>query len=250
MSTSEKLPPQILVIEPDEIERITLYNVIERSGFDVIRLNSHETNANLESSTINAIAVNVPNVVIINSAISHKVEVNDLTRILRQKAAVLHRMDLPIIFILNQGASIEDYKDPDDNLSEILYHPYTSDEVILSIKSLLRRSAPVFKNRILRYKDLTMNLATYKVYRGDKLIRLGPTEFKILQLLLELPKVILSRERIINYVWGKDNKIEPRTVDVHVNRLRSVIKNNKYEPALIKTVRAAGYCLNLPGEVD
>jgi two-component system phosphate regulon response regulator PhoB len=95
-----------------------------------------------------------------------------------------------------------------------------------------------------------MDLATYKVQRAGKKIHLGPTEFKIMQMLIQSPKTILSRQRIIDYVWGGDQAIEPRTVDVHVNRLRSLVKINDEELPFIKTVRASGYCLNLPGERD
>ena len=120
----------------------------------------------------------------------------------------------------------------------------------MCIKSLLRKSKPVFQDKVIRYKDLTMDLATYKVHRGDKRIHLGPTEFKIMQMLIQAPKVILSRQEIIDCVWGSNQQIEPRTVDVHVNRLRSLVKIRENELPFIKTVRAAGYCLNLPGERD
>lgn len=247
MSASEKLPPQILVIELDEIQRIAICNTIERSLFNVIRLSNIN---DIETSSINAVLIFAPNVIIVSTSIKEVVPIDTFIQKLRSAAQKSHRIEIPIIIILNQNDNVENYQKFDNGLIEIVQYPYTDSEIILAVKSLLRRSRPILKNRLLRYKDLTMDLSNYKVYRGNKLIRLGPTEFKILQLLLESPKVILSREKIIDYVWGYGHKIELRTVDVHVNRLRNVIKNNKFEPALIKTVRASGYCLKLPGESD
>ncbi|KJV55380.1 transcriptional regulatory, C terminal family protein [Orientia chuto str. Dubai] len=245
---TEKLPPQILIIDLDEMRRIALCNIVERSWFNAIRLNH---NHDIEASSANAVLMLAPNLIIISSSIAKNIAIDVFTQKLRAAAQKKSsQTDVPIIFILNQNDNIEVYKKLDNGLIEILQYPYTDSDIISAIKSLLRKSNLVLKNRILKYKDLTMDLSTYKVYRGDKLICLGPTEFKILQLLLEEPKVILSRERIIECVWGREHKIELRTVDVHVNRLRNVIKNNKFEPTLIKTVRASGYCLNLPGEAD
>ncbi|KJV86612.1 transcriptional regulator [Orientia tsutsugamushi] len=247
MSASEKLPPQILVIELDEIQRIAICNIIERSLFNVIRLSNIN---DIETSSINAVLIFAPNIIIVSTSIKEVVPIDTFIQKLRSTAQKSHRIEIPIIIILNQNDNVENYQKFDNGLIEIVQYPYTDSEIILAVKSLLRRSRPILKNRLLRYKDLTMDLSNYKVYRGNKPIRLGPTEFKILQLLLESPKVILSREKIIDYVWGHGHKIDLRTVDVHVNRLRNVIKNNKSEPALIKTVRASGYCLKLPGESD
>ncbi|MFU7502330.1 MAG: winged helix-turn-helix domain-containing protein [Candidatus Tisiphia sp.] len=76
-------------------------------------------------------------------------------------------------------------------------------------------------------------------------MRLGPTEFKILQLFIKAPKVIFSRQDIVDKVWGRDTAIDLRTIDVHINRIRTSLKNKESE-VFIKTIRAIGYCLDLP----
>jgi two-component system phosphate regulon response regulator PhoB len=159
--------------------------------------------------------------------------------------------ELPILLILEESEEISLYNKAKDTALEIMKRPFAPAEFLSNVKSLLRKSNPVFQDKIIKYKDLTMDLATYKVQRAGKKIHLGPTEFKIMQMLIQSPKTILSREKIIEYVWGEAaQNIEPRTVDVHVNRLRSLVKINDTELPFIKTVRAAGYCLNLPGERD
>ena len=145
---------------------------------------------------------------------------------------------------------VENYKLTDTTLVEVVYRPFTPNQLMTAIKSLLRKSQPIFQDKIIKHKDVSMDLATYKVYRSNKVIHLGPTEFKILQLFIQAPRTIFSRQQIIDYVWGVDKIIELRTVDVHVNRLRSLMKLEKNEIPFIKTVRASGYCLNLPGEIE
>src|SRR5690606_8283996 len=102
--------------------------------------------------------------------------------------------------------------------------PITPQEIVARIKALYTKFRPALVSLMLTFEDVTMNLATYEVRRSKKLIRLGPTEFKILQCLMEFPQKTLSREYIMEYVWGSSPKIEPRTIDVHINRLRNALK--------------------------
>ena len=236
---SEKLPPKILVIEHDEIQRVNLCNAIERYWFTVLK-------AGDKDSAVRTINVNQPNVVVISSAVADA-NILDLSVQLR---ALKGCAELPIILVVGENETQDSYKKLDATLTEFIKRPFTPNEIMTAIKSLLRKAKPVFQDKVITYKDLSMDLATYRVQRKDKRIHLGPTEFKILQLLVQSPKVIFTRQQIIDYVWGTKENIEPRTVDVHVNRLRTLIKIDNREIPFIKTVRAAGYCLNLPGEID
>lgn len=235
---SDKLPPKILILEADEIARTTLSNSIERYWFTVLRAGNIETAVRISS-------VNRPNVVIISSR-SEGFATDEAAFQIRQ---VKGCADIPIIFIMQDTETPLDYKPLDNSLIECVPRPYTPNEVLIAVKALLRRSKPIFQDKVIKYKDVSMDLATFKVMRGTKRIHLGPTEFKILELLIQSPKVIFSRSQIIDYVWGADQNIEARTVDVHVNRLRSLVKLHADEVPFIKTVRSAGYCLNLPGEI-
>jgi two-component system phosphate regulon response regulator PhoB len=116
-------------------------------------------------------------------------------------------------------------------------------DVVGRIKSLFRKTRPALTSSVLEFDDVHMNLSSYKVVRRGRNIHLGPTEFKILQCLMENPKRTLSREYIMNYVWQDKSSIESRTIDVHINRLRSALKIANDEPPVIETIRSAGYCL-------
>lgn len=236
---SEKLPPEILIFETDEVSCTNLCNTVERYWFTVLRAYSIE-------KAVRISAVNNPHVVVLGSKDSSV----SLAEAAYQIRSMKGRHSIPFIFIIENDSDVESYKSLDNGLIEYITRPFTPNEVLIAIKALLRRSKPTFQDKIIKYKDLSMDLSTYKVTRGTTHVRLGPTEFKILQLLVQSPKVIFSREQIIDFVWGANLEIEHRTVDVHVNRLRSLIKTNQDEIPFIKTVRSAGYCLNLPGEIS
>ena len=235
----EKLPPKILVVESDEIVRTTMCNTIERYWFSVVRA----ANENIAMAEITGSA---PNVVIISSKLSTPTVLSFIGNI--HKA--LNNSDIPVIILLEENESQSSYSSVAGPFVEFIHRQFTPNELMLAIKSLLRKSNPVFQDKVIKYKDLSMDLATYRVQRGNKSIHLGPTEFKIMQMLILAPRTILSRQHIMDHVWGKGKNIEPRTVDVHVNRIRSLVKLSDTEPPLIKTVRSGGYCLNLPGERD
>ena len=237
---TDKLPPKILVLEEDEISRGTLCNAIERHWFDVLRA------SNLELA-LRLIAVNRPNIIIVGTKTLSK----DPIESVRKMRAVELMHNVPVVFLVSEEDETNRYIQADGFVS-VIKRPFTPNDVINAIKDLLRDCDPILQDKVLHYKNMTMDLATYQVKRAGVLVHLGPTEFKILQLLMQFPRTIFSREQIVDYVWGTDanESVEARTVDVHVNRLRSVLKKAGDTDSIIKTVRSSGYCLNLPGEVE
>ncbi|MDA9163842.1 winged helix-turn-helix domain-containing protein [Rickettsiaceae bacterium] len=230
---SDKLPPKILVIEPYEVLNASLCNTIERYWFDVTRAKSAE-------AAVRAVEVDPPNVVIISSRVQDQSAV--------EMAMTLRKMkdlqDVPVVFLIEQGEHTENYSSVDSKNTELLCRPFTPNELMTTIRALLRRSEPVFQDKIIKYGDISMDLSTYRVRRGVKQVHLGPTEFKILQLFVQKPNNIYSRRQIIDYVWGTDKDIAHRTIDVHVNRIRTLMKLETDQYQLIKTIRSAGYCLD------
>lgn len=230
---SDKLPPKILVIEPDEVLNANLCNTIERYWFDVNRAKSAE-------NALRSAEVDPPNVVIISSRIQDQSALEMANQVRKIKGL----KDLPIVFLIEQGESANNYNITGDNHCETLCRPFTPNELMTTLRTLLRKSKPVFQDKVIKYNDISMDLSTFKVYRGTKQVHLGPTEFKILQLFVQKPKNIYSRRQIIDYVWGVDKEIAYRTIDVHVNRIRTLMKLSTDQYQLIKTIRSAGYCLD------
>jgi len=134
-------------------------------------------------------------------------------------------------------------------INDYIIKPFVPSELVSKIKSFATKHVSSSNKKIIRYHDIEMNINTFRVTRLGKTIHLGPNEFKIFQCFLELPDRVLSREHIMNYVWGHNSQVEPRTIDVHINRLRAALKDNEDELPLIKTIRSAGYSLSAPREL-
>ena len=230
---SDKLPPKILVVEADEVMNTNLCNAIERYWFDVTRARNSET-------ALRAAQVNLPNVAIVSSRVQDQ-SAMELGVILRK---VPELKELPIVFIIEQGESADNYNLIGSGYTEILQRPFTPNELMTTIRLLLRKSKPVFQDKVIKYGDISMDLSTFKVLRGAKQVHLGPTEFKILELFVQKPKNIYSRRQIIDYVWGTEKDIAHRTIDVHINRIRTLMKLDSDRYPLFKTIRSAGYCLD------
>ena len=111
------------------------------------------------------------------------------------------------------------------------------------MRAVMRRASPAATEENLSFKDLAMDLAAFKVKRGERDVHLGPTEFKLLRHFMTYPGRVFSREQLLDMVWGHDVYVEPRTVDVHIRRLRKAL-NDGGEPDIIRTVRSAGYALD------
>lgn len=229
---SDKLPPKILVAEHNEILNANLCNTIERYWFDVTRARSAD-------EAIRASVVNPPHVAIISSSIKDANAIELATQLKNLDGL----KDLPIIFIINKEENQSHYLQFDGNLAAVITTPHSPDDLMKTIRSLLRKSKPIFQDKVIQHTDIKMDLSTFKVFRKHRQIHLGPTEFKILQLFVQKPKKVFSRRQIIDYVWGTDKDIAPRTIDVHINRIRTLIKNSEDEYHLIRTIRSAGYCL-------
>jgi two-component system phosphate regulon response regulator PhoB len=228
--------PSVLVVENEENTLKMLSYNLRRHGFIVYTATSGKQ----------ALAVaqeKKPSMIIVTQQLAGEQGV-DLCKELRQHPLTL---DMPLILLVPQGEAVEELARAQGGADEYIPVPIVPAELITRVKATYRRLRPRHVTRVLEFDDVTMNLASYQVTKGGKRVRLGPTEFKILQCLMEFPKRTLSRENIIAYVWGDSSNIEARTIDVHINRLRTALRGNNEEPPLIETIRSAGYCLRREG---
>jgi len=121
--------------------------------------------------------------------------------------------------------------------------PFQMDMLLARIRALLRRAGATPAKGTLKFHDITMDLAAHRVQRQGRSVHLGPTEFRLLEFFMQHPGRVFSREELLDAVWGPDIHVEPRTVDVHIRRLRKSL-NGPGEIDVIRTVRAAGYALD------
>jgi two-component system phosphate regulon response regulator PhoB len=150
--------------------------------------------------------------------------------------------DLPIIMLTARGEEGDKVRALNSGADDYITKPFSPFELTARLQAVLRRSRPALTADALAYGDVVMDLAAHRVFRGGQPVHLRPTEFRLLRFLIEHPGRVFSREQLLNAVWTPDTYIEPRTVDVHIRRLRKALNSGGMED-VIRTVRATGYAL-------
>jgi len=149
---------------------------------------------------------------------------------------------LPIIMLTAKGEEEDKIKGLESGVDDYLTKPFSYKELLARIKAVLRRSNPNMVSDSLEYEDLLLDRIEKRIFRDNSEIKLGPTEFRLLEFFLINPKRVYSRDQILENVWPNNINIESRTIDVHIRRLRQSI-NIDDKKELIRTVRASGYSL-------
>lgn len=161
----------------------------------------------------------------------------DLARRLRADSRT---RDLPIIMITARAAESDKLGGFDAGADDYITKPFSPRELIARIRALLRRSAPDASDDPVEVAGLRLEPQTFRVLGHGQVLRMGPTEFRLLHHLMRNPDRVLSRSRLLDSVWGDHVFIEERTVDVHIRRLRLALQATGHD-RLIETVRGAGY---------
>jgi len=152
--------------------------------------------------------------------------------------------EIPILMLTARGEEEDRVRGIETGADDYVVKPYSPREVVARITGLLRRANPALSSDSIAYADITMDLIQHKVMRADRPIHLGPTEYRLLQTLMEKPGRVFSRDRLLDIVWGREIYVEDRTVDVHIRRLRKAL--NEYKGVdLIRTVRGEGYAIDV-----
>jgi len=232
----ESMSPLVLVVE-DEGALVTLLRYsLEREGFRVAEARDGEE-ALLQAAELK------PDLILLDWMIPH-VSGLEVCRRLRRRPDT---RGTPIIMLTARAEENDKIRGLDGGADDYVTKPFSPTELVSRVRALLRRSRPAMAAERLEFADLVMDLAAHRVRRGGRDIHLGPTEFRLLRHLIEHPGRVFSREQLLNAVWGSEVYVEPRTVDVHIRRLRLAV-NVDDEPDLIRTVRSAGYALDRPAD--
>ncbi len=163
--------------------------------------------------------------------------------ICRRVRARAEMRDMPIIMMTARGEETDRVRGLDTGADDYLTKPFSIPELTARVRALLRRARPTIASGMATFGDLALDRETRRVHRGEREIHLGPTEFRLLDCLMQRPGRVYSREQLLDIVWGRDVYVEVRTVDVHIGRLRKALNGrNQRDP--IRTVRAAGYALD------
>jgi two-component system, OmpR family, phosphate regulon response regulator PhoB len=149
-----------------------------------------------------------------------------------------HTRELPILILTARGDEADRVAGLDAGADDYIAKPFSIKELLARIRAVLRRRAPVVPQGRVSLGDLTLDADTWRVTHQDQALKLGPTEFRLLQYLMTHPERVHSRATLLDKVWGDHVYIEERTVDVHIKRLREALEA---AGAMVETVRGAGY---------
>ena len=222
-----------LLIVEDEAALVELlrYN-FEQEGFRV------SSAADGEEALV-MVAEDPPDIIVLDWMLPHLSGL-EVCRQLRRRPET---RAIPIIILTARGEEGDRVRGLDSGADDYLAKPFSPRELVARVRAVLRRARPALAEEKLRFGDITMDLAAHRVTRSGRSIHLGPTEFRLLRYLLEHPGRVFSREQLLDAVWGSDVYVEPRTVDVHIRRLRRALNaSSSADP--IRTVRSAGYALD------
>jgi two-component system phosphate regulon response regulator PhoB len=222
-----------IVTVEDELPLITLlkYN-LEKEGYKV-------KNAETGQEALQLIKSTLPDIVVLDWMLPDFSGIEVCKQIKRDKKL----KTIPVLMLTAKSEAEDKIIGFENGVDDYLTKPFNNKELILRIKSLLKRSKPSLLEDLAIFKDLKIDRITRKVFRDDKEIKLGPTEYKLLDFLIKSPQRVYSREQLLNNVWGESINVETRTVDVHIRRLRKAINIDK-KSDLIRTVRSSGYSLD------
>lgn len=224
--------PHILVVEDEQALALLLSYNLEAEGFTVERAErGDEAELRLSETP--------PDLVILDWMLPG-VSGLEICRRLRAREAT---RTLPVIMLTARGEEGERVRGLSVGADDYVVKPFSVPELMARVRSLLRRSKPERLASRLVAGDLDLDRETRRVRRGGRDVHLGPTEFRLLEYLMERPGRVLSRSQLLDGVWGLSVEIDERTVDVHVGRLRkSLSRSAERDP--LRTVRGSGYAFD------
>ena len=221
-------PNTILLVEDEaEIRELVCFTLV-RAGYQVVECaTAEDALARLDGQ--------LPSLLVLDWMLPGISGV-DLARRLRRDE---HTAQLPIIMLTARGEETDKLKSFDSGVDDYVTKPFSPRELTARVKALLRRSgAP--DDGIVESHGIQIDLSGHRVLIGGEQVNVGPTEFRMLELFVANPGRAFNRSQLLDRVWGRSSYVEERTVDVHVLRLRKVLKEFHLSH-LIETVRGVGY---------
>ena len=230
------MTPHILVFEDEDALATLLQYNLEKEGYKVsVASDGEEGLMQAEEET--------PDLVQLDWMLP-KVSGIEVCRRLRGRPET---RNVPIIMLTARGEDSDRVRGLDTGADDYLTKPVSMVELNARIRAVLRRIRPGLADDRVSHGDIIIDRVAHRVKRDGKEVHLGPTEFRLLDYLMQHPGRVFSREQLLDAVWGSDVYVEVRTVDVHVGRLRKALTVTDGSRDPIRTVRSAGYALDLEG---
>src|SRR6187399_3019900 len=223
---------RIMVVEDEEALTTLLRYNLDAEGYDVETVGRGD-----DADT--RLKERVPDLVVLDWMLPGLSGI-ELCRRLRARPET---RQLPIIMLTARGEESERIRGLSTGADDYIVKPFSVPELVARVRALLRRANPDRVANLLAFGDIELDREKKRVSRSGKAVDLGPTEYRLLEFLMERPGRVFSRAQLLDGVWGSEIYIDERTVDVHVGRLRKAL-NRGHETDPIRTVRGAGYALD------
>jgi two-component system phosphate regulon response regulator PhoB len=226
------IPTIVIAEDEDALATLLQYN-LEKEGYRVVTAGDGE-------EALIVIDEAKPDLLLLDWMLP-KVSGIEVCRRLRQKTET---RNLPILMLTARGEESDRIRGLDTGADDYVVKPFSMTELLARIRAVLRRIRPGLADDRLAHGDILVDRVAHRVKRQGREVHLGPTEFRLLDHLIQHPGRVFSREQLLDAVWGSDVYVEARTVDVHIGRLRKALNTGaEFDP--IRTVRSAGYSLDM-----
>ena len=223
---------KIIIVEDEQgLQTILKYN-LEKEGYQTVSVMDGK-------KALEIILKEDADLILLDWMLPHISGV-EICKQIRQNHDIRH---IPILMLTARGDEADKVSGLSIGADDYMTKPFSVPELMARIKALLRRAPPKPPKEIKKFADMTVDFDKKQVIRSGRLVHLGPTEFRLLQILLTEPERVFSREELLKAVWGDSIYVEDRTVDVHIKRLRQAL-NLGGEDNIIRTVRSVGYALS------
>ena len=224
---------KILVVDDEkDIVDLIAYN-LEKEGFTVVKAYDGE-------EALGMVGAEKLNLVILDLMLPG-IQGLEVCKFIRKNPVTA---SLPIIMLTAKGEEIDKILGLEMGADDYITKPFSVRELVARVRAVLRRfesQKETEEKEIFTFKGLHIDYNTYEVTVDDKKVDLSPTEFRLLKFFSQHPGRVYSRDQLLDHVWGDDAFVEPRTVDVHIRRLRAQIEKDTEKPEYILTVRGTGY---------
>ncbi len=223
--------PNVLVVEDEPAQREILTYNLEAEGFRVATADNGE-------DALIMVSEEMPDLIVLDWMLPN-VSGIEVCRRLKTRSDT---RAVPIIMLSARSEEVDRVRGLETGADDYVVKPYSVVELMARVRTQLRRTRPASQGEVLEFEDISLDSDTHRVHRDGKLLKLGPTEFRLLATFMEKPGRVWSREQLLDRVWGRDIYVDTRTVDVHVGRLRKALcVHGGSDP--LRTVRGAGYAL-------
>ncbi len=223
--------PMVLVVEDEPAQREVLAYNLQAEGYHVARAENGE-------EALMLVQEQAPDLIVLDWMLPNVSGIE----VCRQLKARSETRNVPIIMLSARAEEVDRVRGLETGADDYVVKPYSVVELMARVRTQLRRTRPATVGEVLDFADITLDAESHKVHRAGHLLKLGPTEFRLLATFMEKPGRVWSREQLLDRVWGRDIYVDTRTVDVHIGRLRKALCQHGGDDP-VRTVRGAGYAL-------